>query len=186
MGFISFSDWLLARESSAFTRLRRDAALGLKPPIPSASVNSRSTASPFENEKLADKPKDKKKSKKKKEMIEAKNNAIDSFLNAVGALRAELEKLKSDDSNKESDKPLDKVDKDSKVPNKEKDDKKDTPKDPKVDPKVDPKAKPKVDPKKIVDPKKVNPKLEKVKKPEFKQKASKKPVKKEKEIDEEV
>jgi hypothetical protein len=41
---INFTDWVAAQESSAFTRLRRDAALGLKPPIPDASMHSHSTA----------------------------------------------------------------------------------------------------------------------------------------------
>lgn len=57
-----FLTWLSQKdESSAFTRLRKDAALGLKPKIPGASVHSRSTASPFETEKLGDKKKKKKK-----------------------------------------------------------------------------------------------------------------------------
>ena len=62
---ISFNDWVAAQvESSAFTRLRQDAANGLKPPIPDASIHSRSTASPWQVPKL--KGKDKKKHKKKK------------------------------------------------------------------------------------------------------------------------
>lgn len=68
MKFVKFSDWILARESSAFTRLRHAAALGLMPPIPDASINSRSTASPFEQESLKGRgvKKKKKKSRKKK------------------------------------------------------------------------------------------------------------------------
>jgi len=59
-----FISWLQQQdESSAFTRLRSDAAKGLKPEIPAASVHSRSTASPFETKKLA--KKGKKKAKKK-------------------------------------------------------------------------------------------------------------------------
>lgn len=54
-----FSKWII--ESSAWTRLRRNAALGLAPPIPQAGINSRSTASPFEQSRLL-----KKKRKKKK------------------------------------------------------------------------------------------------------------------------
>jgi len=61
-----FHTWLKANESSAFTRLRRDAALGLKPEISPASVHSRSTAHPFEVDKLDDKKKKKKKKKKSK------------------------------------------------------------------------------------------------------------------------
>jgi hypothetical protein len=67
MNFIKFSDWIVARESSSFTRLRHAAALGLMPPIPDASINSRSTATPFEQERLLKKKKkEKKKSKKRK------------------------------------------------------------------------------------------------------------------------
>ena len=69
MDAISFKDWILAQESSAFTRRRRAAALGLAPPIPAAAVHSRSTAHPFEVEMLVKtnkKPKSKKKRNKKK------------------------------------------------------------------------------------------------------------------------
>lgn len=66
MGFIKFSDWLLAKESSSFTRLRHAAALGLMPPIPDASINSRSTASPFELKSLKGKGARKKRRKRKK------------------------------------------------------------------------------------------------------------------------
>lgn len=44
---ISFKDWIITRESSAFTRTRQAAALGIGPPIPDASMHSRSTASPW-------------------------------------------------------------------------------------------------------------------------------------------
>tara|TARA_Y100000034_G_scaffold43496_3_gene53103 strand:- start:26584 stop:26766 length:183 start_codon:yes stop_codon:yes gene_type:complete len=55
MALTDFLTWLHKQdESSAFTRLRRDAALGLKPPIAAASVHSRSTAHPFEVEELGD------------------------------------------------------------------------------------------------------------------------------------
>ena len=84
MEWLSFKDWLVHRESSASTRLRRDAALGLKPPIPSASLHSRSTASPFEVEKLSGKKKGKK-GKKTKNIV--MNKDIDKFLDAVGSLK---------------------------------------------------------------------------------------------------
>jgi hypothetical protein len=64
MALFKFSDWLVARESSSFTRLRNAAALGLMPPIPDASINSRSTATPFEAKSLKGKG-SKKKGKKK-------------------------------------------------------------------------------------------------------------------------
>lgn len=65
MSLPDFVTWLQKQdESSAFTRLRKDASFGLKPEIPGASVHSRSTASPFETEKLGDKKKKKKKKRK--------------------------------------------------------------------------------------------------------------------------
>lgn len=66
--FIKFSDWVLARESSSFTRLRNAAALGLMPPIPDASINSRSTATPFEQKSLKGKGKKKSKNRRKKKV----------------------------------------------------------------------------------------------------------------------
>ena len=65
MGFIKFSDWVLARESSSFTRLRNAAAQGLMPPIPDASINSRSTATPAQQEALKGKGVKKKKRRRK-------------------------------------------------------------------------------------------------------------------------
>jgi hypothetical protein len=65
MDIIGFKDWILAQESSPFTRRRRAAALGLAPPIPAASVHSHSTAHPFEVEMLA-KPKKKRNKKRNK------------------------------------------------------------------------------------------------------------------------
>jgi hypothetical protein len=66
MSFLKFSDWVVARESSAFTRLRSAAALGLMPPIPDASINSHSTATPFQQKALKGKGVRKKKKKKGK------------------------------------------------------------------------------------------------------------------------
>lgn len=86
---IKFNDWLQAKEATAFTRWRHEAALGLKPPISPAAVNSHSTASPFEVKKLAGK----KKKKKKKKISEGRrpdpvlHKEIDVWL-------AEIEKLK--------------------------------------------------------------------------------------------
>lgn len=62
---ISFKDWIITRESSASTRLRWDAAMSLKPPIPDASIHSHSTALPWQVEKLKGKGKKKRKRKKK-------------------------------------------------------------------------------------------------------------------------
>lgn len=91
MSFIKFSDWIVARESSPFTRLRRASAFGLMPPIPDASVNSHSTATPFEQKKLLKKKKRKAKGSKKKKII--KNAKIDSFVNSVEDLEKDLELL---------------------------------------------------------------------------------------------
>lgn len=66
MKLVKFCDWLIARESSPFTRLRRAAALGLMPPIPDAAINSRSTASPFEQKSLKGKGRKKRKHKHKR------------------------------------------------------------------------------------------------------------------------
>lgn len=62
----TFRDWLIARESSASTRARHAAALGLMPLAVVGSVHGRSTASPFELESLTKKKKKRKKRKKKK------------------------------------------------------------------------------------------------------------------------
>ena len=69
MSLPSFEEWIAQQqESSAFTRLRRSAALGLMPPIAPAAIHSRSTAHPFEVEVLKvtkGKPEKKKAAKKK-------------------------------------------------------------------------------------------------------------------------
>lgn len=63
---ITFKDWLIARESSASTRARHAAALGLMPMAVVGSIHGRSTASPFEVKSLTSKKKKKKKKRKKK------------------------------------------------------------------------------------------------------------------------
>lgn len=89
---MKFSDWVLAKESSAFTRLRQAAALGLMPPVPDASINSRSTATPFEQNALKGKGK-KRKRRKKKVNKSVKNRSIDSFLKSVEDLKKDVENL---------------------------------------------------------------------------------------------
>jgi hypothetical protein len=66
MDIISFKDWILAQESSSFTRRRRAAALGLAPPIPAASVHSHGTAHPFEVKMIVKANKKPKKKRNKK------------------------------------------------------------------------------------------------------------------------
>jgi hypothetical protein len=48
--FKKFKEWLQAREDSAFGRARRAAAQDLGPDIPDASINSRNTAPPWQQE----------------------------------------------------------------------------------------------------------------------------------------
>jgi hypothetical protein len=87
MALKKFRDWL--DESSAFTRRRRDAALGLAPPIPDASMHSRSTASPFEVEQSK---KGKKKKRKKKDSGKNPiNSGIDAFVKEAEALKKDKE-----------------------------------------------------------------------------------------------
>jgi len=100
----SFKDWLAKKESSAFTRSRRQYALGLGPDMPDASLNSRSTCPPGYLELIKGRKKKKKKKKKKRKrskVHEAKEDikpdySIDKWLQAVDRLKKDLddEKLK--------------------------------------------------------------------------------------------
>lgn len=47
-----FSDWMKVKESTAFKRERRAAALGLGPSIPDAEINAHSTAEPWEKDAI--------------------------------------------------------------------------------------------------------------------------------------
>ena len=89
---IKFSDWLVAKESSAFTRLRDAAAKGLRPPIPDASINSRSTATPAQQKALIGKGKKKKRKGRKKKVV-AKNKEIDAFVRQVEELEKDVIKF---------------------------------------------------------------------------------------------
>ena len=71
---ISFKDWLITKEANASTRLRWDAALGLKPPIPDAAIHSHSTAAPWQVERLKGKGVKKKPKAKKRKKSKRKNN----------------------------------------------------------------------------------------------------------------
>ena len=72
---IDFLTWsAVQHESTAVTRLKQDAALGIKPKMPPASVNSHNTGTPFQIDvakkdaakaEKKDKPKAKRKAKKK-------------------------------------------------------------------------------------------------------------------------
>ncbi len=64
MKFSKFSEWLRIRETSPSTRLRHDAARGLRPPM--ADYNSHSTPTPWEGEQLEKKFKKSQKHKKPK------------------------------------------------------------------------------------------------------------------------
>jgi hypothetical protein len=109
---IAFSDWLKIRESSAATRLKRQAALGLAPPV--ADIFSRATPPPWQVDRLKSalkKSHSKKKKKKKKHMVaEASkpqpiNKGMDSFIAAIERLAKdlwELRRLKKEKGAKES------------------------------------------------------------------------------------
>jgi hypothetical protein len=58
-----FAKWLQIREDSPFDRTRRAAALGLGPSIPDAEINSRSTAVPWQRDRILKRNKKKKKKK---------------------------------------------------------------------------------------------------------------------------
>lgn len=82
---IKFEDWLKIKESSAATRLKTQAALGLAPPV--ADIFSRATPPPWQVERLTKalkkSHKKKKKKKKKKNITEAaKAKFIDPKMNA--------------------------------------------------------------------------------------------------------
>lgn len=81
---IKFADWIKIKESSAATRIKTQAALGLAPPV--ADIFSRSTPPPWQVERLtkALKKSHKKKKKKKKKKIQeaAKAKLIDPKINA--------------------------------------------------------------------------------------------------------
>ena len=61
MNLPTFKEWLAMKESSAFTRARREAAFGLKPPM--ADYMSHSTPTPFEAKSIKKKLKKKRKQK---------------------------------------------------------------------------------------------------------------------------
>lgn len=89
MNLLRFSEWLKQQsESSAFTRARREIALGLRTPTGMGSLNGHSTAAPWEAANL------KKKLKKKKKPI-ITNKKTDDWLKEVDALESSFNKLKS-------------------------------------------------------------------------------------------
>jgi hypothetical protein len=124
MGFVRFSDWVLAKESSPATRLRNASALGLMPPIPPASINSHSTAPAWQQKKLLGKsrPKKKRKGGKKKNEDAPQNKAIDAFIKSVEELEKDLEILGKTKKRLDREKPesKDKVQKDKEKESEEK------------------------------------------------------------------
>jgi hypothetical protein len=105
MSLITFTDWIIARESSASTRARHDAALGLKPLAVIGSLHGRSTASPFETKSIEKKAK--KKPKKKRKTV-VKNSQLANWIKEAEALKKELEDLKQIKDKKAREKPVDK------------------------------------------------------------------------------
>jgi len=107
MALKSFKEFLAQRESSAFTRTRKQAMLGLGPDIPDASTHSRSTCDPTLLDYKEKRKKKKKGKKKKKKMFdessdeslnEAKtprpvNKQIDKWLDAVDGLKKDVDEL---------------------------------------------------------------------------------------------
>ena len=130
MGFVRFSDWMLAKESSPATRLRNASALGLMPPIPAASINSHSTAPAWQQKKLIGKsrPKKKRRGGKKKNEDAPQNKAIDAFIKSVEELEKDLEILGKTRKRLDGEKPESK-DKVQKNKEKESEDKDQTEKD---------------------------------------------------------
>lgn len=57
----TFHDWLKVKESTAFTRSRNAAALGIGPSIPDAEINSHDTARPWVSKAIQKRNKKKKK-----------------------------------------------------------------------------------------------------------------------------
>lgn len=95
---ISFKDWLDKKESSAFTRSRYNAIMGIGPDIPLASLHSRSTY-PIGLQDL----KKHKKRKKKKKINESINKEIDNWLKSLELLKKDLEMLNKIDNKKKLD-----------------------------------------------------------------------------------
>jgi hypothetical protein len=162
---IRFRDWLAANESSPFTRSRAQAALGLGPDIPLASLNSRSTAPPWIHDKLTKKKKKKKKKDKDddddKKFEEGKaqtpNYSFDDIIKKimdVQKLSDELKSKRAKDQDKKDKEDKDKKPEEKDIKNKPEDKKKsseemDEPKENPVD-KPEPKEKRDVDPKKPI------------------------------------
>jgi hypothetical protein len=86
---ISFKDWLIQQESSAHTRARHAAALGLMPLATVGSIHGRSTASPSEVKSLSTSTRKTRKSKKKL----VKHNEIDVWVNKAEELKKDITAL---------------------------------------------------------------------------------------------
>ena len=99
---MKFSEWLLKRESSAFTRTRLNAALGLGPSIPDAEINSRSTAPKWIKDRI------KKRNKKKHKKHEAIHHDIDNWFSEIEKLMGDIKILKDKIKNKEKEPKKDK------------------------------------------------------------------------------
>lgn len=87
MALLNFKTWW---ESSAFTRTRKEIALGLRTPVGMGSLHGHSTASPSETTAISKIIK-KKKSKKKK----LENNGVDNWLGQIEGLKQDVDKLKT-------------------------------------------------------------------------------------------
>ena len=63
-----FSNWIKVRESTAFMRARKQAALGLGPSIPDAEINSHDTAPAWQKDAIVKRNKHSKKHGKDSKM----------------------------------------------------------------------------------------------------------------------
>lgn len=111
---IKFSDWVKIRESSAATRLKTQAALGLAPPV--ADIFSHGTPPPWQVERLtkALKRSHKKKKRKKRHISEASasklvNPNIDAFIKSVESLAKDLWELQLAKKKSESQEKIKKI-----------------------------------------------------------------------------
>jgi hypothetical protein len=143
MAFTKFNDWLKVRESSAWTRRRKQATAGLQPDPPEAAVHSRSTAGPSEDYTKKKKKKKKGKKKKKKLFDEGekkmqKNPKLAGFLDQIESLKGDLKVLEDTIDKKKKEPPKKPEPKEEPKDEKEP---KEEPK-PEEEPKEDPKEKP--------------------------------------------
>lgn len=90
MALSKYSEWRLQTEDDASDNARRQAALGLGPPIPDAAINSGDTAPPWQQKRLL-----KKKKGKKKKKPNSVNKGLDAWLKEVDELKKDIDAAKA-------------------------------------------------------------------------------------------